>query len=125
MRKRARAFSLGFTSIFNQEIFAGNFSPLQTHLERPLTLRCPNPSGKEVYWWTRNSTLARYLLGLLPVGLEPAEARCKPMAKKVFEIRSIYLASRHKEVRCRLWYEVTPLRDGLVRHFLVGIEELD
>ncbi|HLY63204.1 MAG TPA: hypothetical protein VKV95_20860 [Terriglobia bacterium] len=47
------------------------------------------------------------------------------MANKVFEIRSVYLPSRHKEVRCRLWYEVTPLRDGLVRNFLVGIEELD
>lgn len=47
------------------------------------------------------------------------------MPKKVSEIRSVYLPSRHKEVRCRLWYEVTPLRDGLERNFLIGIEELD
>lgn len=47
------------------------------------------------------------------------------MPKKFFDIRSVYLPSRHKEVRCRLWYEVTPLRDGLERHFLVAIEELD
>ena len=47
------------------------------------------------------------------------------MPIRVFEIRTIFLASRRKEVRCRLWYEVMPLRDGLQRHFLVGIEELD
>jgi hypothetical protein len=47
------------------------------------------------------------------------------MPMRVYEIRTVFLASRQKEVRCRLWYEVTPLRDGLQRHFLVGIEELD
>jgi len=47
------------------------------------------------------------------------------MPKKVAEIRSVYLVSRQKEVKCRLWYEVTPLRDGLERHFLLAIEELE
>lgn len=47
------------------------------------------------------------------------------MPLKVFEIRTVFLASRQKEVLCRLWYEVTPLREGLLRHFLVGIEELE
>jgi hypothetical protein len=47
------------------------------------------------------------------------------MAKRIFEIRMVFLPHRQKEVSCRLWYEVTALREGLERHFLVGLEELD
>ena len=47
------------------------------------------------------------------------------MPQKVSEVRTVYLPSRHKEVRCRLWYEVTPLREGLFKYFLLGIEELE
>lgn len=47
------------------------------------------------------------------------------MPTKISEERTVYLPSRHKEVRCRLWYEVTPLRDGLLKYFLLGIEELE
>lgn len=47
------------------------------------------------------------------------------MPGKVSEVRTVYLPLRHKEVRCRLWYEVTPLRDGLYKYFLLGIEELE
>ena len=47
------------------------------------------------------------------------------MATKVVEERTVYLPSRRREVRCRLWYEVTPWRDGLARYFLMGIEELE
>jgi hypothetical protein len=39
--------------------------------------------------------------------------------------RTVYLPSRRREVRCRLWYEVKPWHDGLVNYFLVSIEELD
>jgi hypothetical protein len=37
----------------------------------------------------------------------------------------VYRRDRNKDVLCRLTYEVTPFRDGLVRWFLVGIEELE
>ena len=47
------------------------------------------------------------------------------MPAKISEIRTVYLPSRNKEVRCRLWYEVTPLREGMSKFFLVGIEELE
>lgn len=43
---------------------------------------------------------------------------------EIEEIR-VYRRERHKDVLCRLIYEVTPLRDGLLRWFLVGIEELE
>jgi hypothetical protein len=48
-----------------------------------------------------------------------------PMAWTVSEERSIYVHHRHREVRCRLWYEVTTLREGLLRYFLLRIEELE
>jgi hypothetical protein len=47
------------------------------------------------------------------------------MPNKISEVRRVYLPSRHKEVQCRLWYEVTPLREGLYKYFLLGIEELE
>ena len=47
------------------------------------------------------------------------------MPEKVFEERNVYLPARGKEVRCRVWYEVTPWRNGLLRYFLVGIEPLE
>jgi hypothetical protein len=37
----------------------------------------------------------------------------------------IYRRERDKDVLCRLTYEVTPFRDGLMRWFLVGIKELE
>lgn len=43
----------------------------------------------------------------------------------VSEERRIYRCQRHREVRCRLWYEVTTFREGLLRYFLIGIEELE
>lgn len=47
------------------------------------------------------------------------------MNQMVFDERTVYLPARHREVRCRLWYEVTPYRDGLWKNFLVRIEELE
>jgi hypothetical protein len=47
------------------------------------------------------------------------------MPEKISEERTVYLPSRRREVRCRLWYEVTPVREGLFKYFLVGIEELE
>jgi hypothetical protein len=47
------------------------------------------------------------------------------MARTVCEERSIYLESRHREVRCRLWYEITPFKEGMFRYFLIRIEELE
>ena len=47
------------------------------------------------------------------------------MQTKISEERTVYLPSRQKEVRCRLWYEVTPMREGMFRYFLLGIEELE
>lgn len=43
----------------------------------------------------------------------------------VSEERPTYSITRHCEVRCRLWYEVSPISEGLLRYFLVGIQELD
>lgn len=47
------------------------------------------------------------------------------MTKTVCEERIVYLPIRHREVRCRLWYEVSVLREGLFRYFLIGIQELE
>ena len=47
------------------------------------------------------------------------------MPNRISEERTVYLPARGKEVRCRLWYEVTPLREGLLKYFLLGIEELE
>ncbi len=44
---------------------------------------------------------------------------------KISEEKTVYLISRRRELRCRLWYEVTPLRPGVSRYFLVGIEVLE
>lgn len=41
------------------------------------------------------------------------------------EERTVYLISRRCEVRCRLWYQVTPFREGLLRYFLVRVQELE
>jgi hypothetical protein len=37
----------------------------------------------------------------------------------------IYRSGRSRDVLCRLTYEVTPLREGMFRWFLVSIEELE
>jgi len=37
----------------------------------------------------------------------------------------IFRRARHREILCRLTYEVTPFRDSLFRWFLLGIEELE
>jgi hypothetical protein len=37
----------------------------------------------------------------------------------------VYRASRHQDVLCRLTYEVTLLREGTFRWFLLSIEELE
>ena len=47
------------------------------------------------------------------------------MPNKISEVRTVYLPSRRKEVRCRLWYEVSLMREGLYKYFLLGIEELE
>ncbi|HUX09112.1 MAG TPA: hypothetical protein VMW51_00640 [Terriglobia bacterium] len=47
------------------------------------------------------------------------------MAWTISEERQVYVSHRHREVRCRLWYEVTRLREGLLRYFLIRIEELE
>jgi hypothetical protein len=47
------------------------------------------------------------------------------MPRIVSEERSVYLTWRYREVRCRLWYEVTPLKEGVLRYFLIRVEELE
>ena len=47
------------------------------------------------------------------------------MAWTISEERCVYLCHRQRELRCRLWYEVTKLREGLLRYFLIKIEELE
>ena len=37
----------------------------------------------------------------------------------------VFRHARNREILCRLTYEVTPLRPGLFRWFLMGIEELE
>jgi hypothetical protein len=43
----------------------------------------------------------------------------------VSEERTVYVIRRQREIRCRLWYEVTPFREGLFKYFLVGMQELE
>ncbi|HET9179894.1 MAG TPA: hypothetical protein VFQ24_16185 [Terriglobia bacterium] len=43
---------------------------------------------------------------------------------EIFETK-IYRRERDQDVLCRLTYEVTPFRDGLMRWFLVAIKELE
>ena len=47
------------------------------------------------------------------------------MPNTVVEERSVFLPSRNREVRCRLWYEVTLFREGMLKYFLVGLQELE
>jgi len=47
------------------------------------------------------------------------------MPDTVTEERQVYMISRQREVRCRLWYRVTPFHDQLYRYFLVRTEELE
>ena len=47
------------------------------------------------------------------------------MAETIYEDRTACLSRRHREVRCRLWYEVTLLREGLLRCFQIGIQEFE
>ena len=37
----------------------------------------------------------------------------------------VFRRARHREILCRLTYEVTPFREGLFRWFLLGIDELE
>jgi hypothetical protein len=48
-----------------------------------------------------------------------------PVPRTIAVEQTVYLISRRQEVPCRLWYEVSPLREGLMKYFLVGIQELD
>ncbi len=47
------------------------------------------------------------------------------MSRNVCEERVVFLPSRGRQVRCRLWFEVTPFRAGLLKYFLIRIEELE
>ena len=48
------------------------------------------------------------------------------MSRRIIdEEQTVYLPARRREVRCRLWYEVTPFREGMLKYFLIGIEELE
>lgn len=47
------------------------------------------------------------------------------MPDTIAEERTVYLISRQREVRCRLWYRVLPFRDGLYRYSFVWTEELE
>jgi len=40
-------------------------------------------------------------------------------------VARVFRRGPNKEVLCRLTYEVTPLREGVFRWFLIGIEELE
>ena len=53
------------------------------------------------------------------------EKSVEERAEERIEERTVYLISRRCEVRCRLWYQVTPFREGLLRYFLVRIQELE
>jgi hypothetical protein len=57
------------------------------------------------------------------VGLAVSEVDAMPST--VVQERTVYLSSRQREVRCRLWYEVTQFREGLFRYFLLRIQELE
>jgi hypothetical protein len=47
------------------------------------------------------------------------------MPDTVTEERKVYLISRQREVLCRLWFRVTPFREGLYRYFLFWTEQLE
>ena len=47
------------------------------------------------------------------------------MPDTVTEERMVYRISRQRDVRCRLWFHVTLLREGLYRFFLIRTEELE
>ncbi len=47
------------------------------------------------------------------------------MIETVVSESVVYLPSRQREIRCRLWYEVTSLENQLRRYFLVRVEELE
>jgi len=47
------------------------------------------------------------------------------MPSTVVQERTVYLSCRQREVRCRLWYEVTQFREGLFKYFLLRIQELE
>ena len=47
------------------------------------------------------------------------------MPEMVSQELVVYLISRQREVRCRLWYRVTPFRDGLYQYSFVWTEELE
>ena len=59
----------------------------------------------------------------VPKWLQGKEAVMCPRTE-VIEMK-VYRLEKKRDVRCRLTYEVTPFRDGLMRWFLVGIEELE
>jgi len=47
------------------------------------------------------------------------------MPGTVTEERMVYRIDRQREVRCRLWFQVSLYREGLYRYFLVRTEELE
>ena len=47
------------------------------------------------------------------------------MPATVTEERMVYRISRQRDVLCRLWFQVTPYREGLYRYFLIRTEELE
>jgi len=47
------------------------------------------------------------------------------MPETISQEQTVYRLNRHRDVRCRLWFHVTPFRDGLYRYFLVATEELE
>jgi len=47
------------------------------------------------------------------------------MPSTITEERMVYIISRQREVRCRLWFQVTLFREGLYRFFLIRTEELE
>jgi len=60
------------------------------------------------------------------VDAEGKEAGMEDATPRTYsEERTCYIISRQREVRCRLWYEVTPFINGLFKYFLVGIQPLE
>jgi len=47
------------------------------------------------------------------------------MTWTISEERRVFVCHRRCEVKCRLWYEVSRYREGLLRYFLIRIEELE
>jgi hypothetical protein len=104
----------------------------QTHLPATALLLWPSVLG----YLTRCASLASGLL-LSEVShgaetnMEKESAREVCMGQSSMNQRietseaRVFRHARHREILCRLTYEVTPFREGLFRWFLLGIEELE